>query len=125
MLRQPVQFHFTNIQQPAPIEVAARRRMRGMEGAYPAVLEWNLSVEALEPADTHGRFAATTRARIVGGDMLTGHAHASDPLGALRLAFNRLETELDSEHDDARSKAVEWLNAMKRRIAHRDRVEYE
>lgn len=123
MLRQPVQFQFTNIPQPAPIEIAARRRMRSMEGVYPAVQEWNLSVEALAPTDVPAAFAATTHARIVGGDVLTGHARANDPLGALRLAFNRLETELDSEHDDASSKAMEWLNALKKRITHR--IEYE
>ena len=119
MPRQAVQFQFTNIPQPASTELAARRRVRGMEGAYPAVLEWDVRVEALELADVEGRFLATTRARIVGGDMLTGEARASDPLGALRLAFNRLEAELESEHEDARSRAAEWLNAVKRRIAHR------
>lgn len=94
-----------------------------MEGAYPAVLEWNLHVEALEFANVEGRFAATIRARIVGGDMLNGQARASDPLGALRLAFNGLEAELKSEHEDARSRAAEWLNAVNRRPAHR--IEFE
>lgn len=94
-----------------------------MERSFPAVLEWNLNVEDVHFDDADGRFSATTQARIVGGDVLSGKAQASDPLGALRLAFNQLEAALESEHDDARSRAVEWLNAMKRRIAHR--VEYE
>lgn len=94
-----------------------------MEQVYPAVLEWNLNIQSVEFDDATGSFAATTRARIVGGDVLSGNAQASDPLGAVRLAFNQLETALESEHDDARSRAVEWLNAMKRRIAHR--VEHE
>lgn len=123
MPRQPVQFHFTNIPQPAPIEVAARRRMRGMESAYPAVQEWELHVEALERAEPQGRFAATTRARIAGGDLLAGQARAGDALGALRLAFNLLEAELASEHEDARSRASKWLTAVKRRLAHRAQFE--
>ena len=123
MPRQPVQFHFTNIAQPAPVEAAARRRMRGMESVYPAVQEWDLQVQALERAEPEARFAATTRVRIVGGDMLAGQGSASDALGALRLAFNRLEGELESEHEDARSRVSEWVNAVKRRLAHR--VEFE
>lgn len=123
MPRQPVQFQFTDIPQPAPIEAAARRRLRGMEAAYPAVQEWDLRVEGLEVADGDGRFAATTCARIVGGDLLAGHARAADPVGALRLAFLRLEAELESEHEDARTRATEWLNAVKRRIGHRVDIE--
>lgn len=119
MPRQPVLFHFADVPHPTAIELAARRRMRGMEATYPAVLEWDLRVELLVNAAADGRFAATTRARIVGGDMLAGQARASDALGALRLAFNRLEAELESEHEDARSRAAKWLNTVKRRLAHR------
>jgi hypothetical protein len=59
-----------------------------MEQVYPAVLEWNLNVQSVDFDDATGSFAATTRARIVGGDVLSGNAQASDPLGAVRLAFN-------------------------------------
>lgn len=123
MPSHPVRFQFTNIAQHAASEAAARRRMRAMEAVYTAVLQWDVCVEAHELPDAGGRFAATARARIVGGDVLAGKARAGDPLGALRLAFNRLEAELESEHEDARTRAAAWLNTVKRRITHRAGLE--
>lgn len=113
MPRRPLQFHLANLPNPLAVEAAARRRMRAMENAFPAVLDWDLRVGMPEEAC----FTAIAQARVVGGATLRAQAQAADALGAVRLAFNGLDAELEAEREEARNRAADWLSAVRRRIA--------
>lgn len=117
MPRRPLQFHLANLPNPLAVEAAARRRMRAMENAFPAVLDWDLRVGMPEAAGEGACFTAIAQARVVGGATLRAQAQAADALGAVRLAFNGLDAELEAEREEARNRAADWLSAVRRRIA--------
>lgn len=118
MPQRPVHIEFLGTPRLAAAEAATLRRLRGMEAQHPAVTEWSMRLEASE-LDTPDapRFRATVQARIVGGDVLDGQSRGSEALAALRLAFNRLEAELDAEHEQCRARAANWIRTVTRRLA--------
>lgn len=70
-------------------------------------------------ADEGGPFEATVQARMKGGGTLRTRARGSDALAALRLAVNAVERDLDAGHEDARTRAAEWLSTVRRRLVQR------
>jgi hypothetical protein len=101
-------------------EAAARRRMRTLEMAYPAVLDWQLEMEVPRASAADGLdYAASVRVHVAGGTALQGEARAGDELAALRLAFNGLEQELEDDNEGARTRAAQWLQAVRSRLGQR------
>ncbi len=120
MPHRPVHIEFLGMPRLAAAEVATLRRLRGMEGQHSAVTEWSVRLEAAQVDEVDApRFRATVRARIVGGNVLDGQSRESEALAALRLAFNRLEAELDAEQEQCRARAANWVRTVARRLAHR------
>ena len=64
-------------------------------------------------------YAARVRVHVAGGTALEGEARADDELAALRLAFNGLEQELEEENERARTRAAQWLQAVRSRLGQR------
>lgn len=117
MPRHPAQFELLAVPVPPAVEAAARRRMRGLERSDPAIRQWDLRVDGLQGRSAPtGFFAARVEATIAGGERLRGEAGGADPLGALRLAFNALERELEAEHESARHRAAQWLMTVRRKL---------
>ena len=117
MPHHPVHIEYVGTPHLPSAELAALRRLRGMEGRHPAVKEWFVRIEASdEDLPDALRFRVTAQSRIAGGDVLRGQARGRDALDALRLALNRLEAELDAEHEQARKRAAHWLTVVRRRF---------
>lgn len=117
MPKQPVEFEFRGLPVTRAAEAAARRRLRGLESACPEAQAWRVRVEALPDAAQPVHFCADVRASVSGGDLLETHAQGEDPLAALRLAFNALETALAGERDLERRFAGRLLRAVRSRLA--------
>lgn len=109
----PVHIEFQAMPYAEPVDAVARRRMRGIETMYPAVLEWHAQIAAPRH---DGLFAATVRARVSGGRVLAGEARGHDALAALRLAFNALDLALEEDQARARTRAAAWLAAVRDRM---------
>lgn len=119
MPNQPVEFEFRGLPMTRAAEAAARRRLRALESACPAAQAWRVRVEALPGADQPEHFCADVRASVFGGDLLETHARGEDPLAALRLAFNALETALTREQASGRRVAARWLRVVRERLGRR------
>ncbi|MBK6005340.1 HPF/RaiA family ribosome-associated protein [Ramlibacter ginsenosidimutans] len=119
MPNQPVEFEFRGLPVTRAAEAAARRRLRALESACPAAQAWRVRVEALPGAAQPDHFCADVRASVSGGDQLETHARAEDPLAALRLAFNALETALARERESERHLAGRLLRAVRSRLGRR------
>lgn len=116
MPEHPIQFDFRGELLPAQAEAAARRRLRILEGIFPAVRGWQVSARGQQAADGQGDHAqARVCVDIVGGDTFEAAASGTDALAALRLAFNAIETQLQAETDNARDRATHWLEKVKSR----------
>lgn len=116
MPQQPVHFSFEGELQQAQAEIAARRRLRSLEGAFPAVRRWEVSARSHPVSDAGGNPAeAHVAAVIFGGDRFESSGCASDALGALRLAFNALEKQLYDESENARDRAFHWFQKVRSR----------
>lgn len=116
MPHRPARIDFAAIPSPDVAEASTRRRMRAIEVAHPAVLEWYARLELPRPGEGEVLYGALVRARIVGGRTLSGDAHGHDALAALRLAFNTLEAELEADQASARTRAAAWLAAVRHRM---------
>jgi ribosome-associated translation inhibitor RaiA len=121
MPNQPVEFEFRGLPVTRAAEAAARRRLRALESACPAAQAWRVRVEALPDATEPDHFCADVRASVFGGDLLETHARGEDPLAALRLAFNALETALARERESERRLAARLLRAVRSRLGGRPR----
>lgn len=116
MPQKPVRFEFEGQLQQAQAEMAARRRLRALESAFPAVRLWEVSARSRPAADASRNPAeAHVAAVIVGGDRFAASGRATDALGALRLAFNSLEEQLFEESEGARDRAFRWFQKVKSR----------
>jgi len=114
MALHPIRIDFIGEPPAAGVEAVATRRMRGIEVRFPAVLEWHARIEAAPaPQD---RYAARVSARMAGGDTLGAHGGGHDAFAALRVAFNALEQELEADQEGARTRAAEWLAAVRLRM---------
>ena len=119
-MQDTVEFIFSGMQPSRPAEAAARRRIRTLQLAHPAVTDWQVRVDAPPPQPARAEaYAVRLQARGAGGTVTLAAATASELLGALRLAFNAIETELAAERDDARRRAGGWLRAIRSRFARR------
>lgn len=118
MSHRRVHFDLAGELLPAQTEAAARRRLRMLEDTFAAVLEWEVAARSRPAADASGHRAEAHVAAIVpGGDRFRASASGTDALGALRLAFNALETRLHQENDDARHRAFHWIEKVKSRTS--------
>lgn len=117
MPHQPTDIRFAGVPALPVAEAAARRRLRSLERAHPGVLAWKVLLETSMQGEDEP-YKALAAACIPGGTLLRGEAHGCDALGALRLAFNTLEQELEDEREGARHRAAQWLLAVKSRIGH-------
>jgi ribosome-associated translation inhibitor RaiA len=122
MPNHPVEFEFRGLPFTRAAEAAARRRLRGLESACPLAQAWRVKVEALPDAAQPIHFRADVRASVSGGDLLQTRAQGEDPLAALRLAFNALETALARERDSERHLAGRWLRAVRSRLGRQQEV---
>lgn len=120
MPRQPVDLEVHQEVCSPAADVALRRRLRSLEGAFPAVRGWWVAL-APQPAAAGSRellrFEARVAATIVGGEVFEAQGSGVDVLAALRVALNALERQLQEESDGARHRAGEWLAKVKSRLS--------
>lgn len=103
-----------------PIDAAARRRARILDMSHPGVVSWEVRLAAAQqPAVAGLDYAATVHARVAGGELLVGQGRATDLLGALRLAFIDMETQLDAHQERVRRRAGQWLATVRQRLSQR------
>lgn len=101
----------------APVcEPASRRRIRVLQDAFPAVLDWSVACAVLAP-DGHEdlMFEARVGALLENGNLVEAKVSRPDLLAALRIAFNTVEEQLHAESEQARFRAFEWLGKLKGR----------
>lgn len=111
-----VDFLFSGTEPQPSAQAAARRRIRALEMVHSGVEEWDVEVCASEGSALRGpEYAARVAARI-GNEAVRGQARGKDALSALRLAFNAVEQELDAHREGARTRAAQWLSAVRSRI---------
>jgi hypothetical protein len=120
VVQDSIKFIFTGMVPSRLAENAARRRIRALRNLHPGVTGWEVEVGA-PPPQANGGLAYVVRleARVGGGPAAQGAATAEDLLGALRLAFNSLETALAAPRHGARGRAALWFQALRHRIASR------
>lgn len=116
MQHPPCEIEFAQMPHSSDIDAVARRRMRGIEAAYPSVLDWYARIEAPQRDTRDSGFGVMLRVHLVGGRALHGDGHGHDALAALRLAFNALEIGLEEDQASARARATAWLAAVRQRM---------
>ena len=114
MPQHPLHFQSGELPGIRAAEAAARRRLRGLEKAYPAARAWQVNLEPLPLGPQPASYAVHVSARICGGEVVRAQARDEDPLSAMWLAFNALESALDGELERARGRAAHWLRAVRR-----------
>lgn len=115
-MERSIDFLFSGTAPQPSAEAAARRRIRALQMVHPGVKEWDVEVCAGDGGETKGpEYAARVAARI-GNEAVRGNARGNDVLSALRLAFNAVEQELDAQREGARTRAAQWLSAVRGRI---------
>jgi hypothetical protein len=116
-VQDTVEFIFSGIEPSRPAQAAARRRIRSLRHVHPAVTTWEVRVDAPPPQPARAEaYAVCLQAQGAGGSVTQAAATASELLGALRLAFNAIETELSAEREGTRHRAGGWLQALRRRL---------
>jgi hypothetical protein len=119
-VQDTVKFIFSGMVPSRLAENAARRRIRALSELQPGVIGWEVRVDASPPQANGGpAYAVRVEAQGGSGSVAEGAATAGDLLGALRLAFNSLETGLAPGRHGARERAARWLHALRHRIAAR------
>ncbi|HEY0825519.1 MAG TPA: HPF/RaiA family ribosome-associated protein [Ramlibacter sp.] len=119
-MNDSIHFRFSGMPASPAAEAAARRRARTLRGTHPDALAWEVDVQAPPLASTAGGYGAQVQVRLAGGSRLRAQGCGSDPLAALRLAFNRLEAELGAENaGGVQARAARWLSSVRSRIAQR------
>jgi ribosome-associated translation inhibitor RaiA len=115
-VQNTVEFIFSGMHPSRPAEAAARRRIRSLQHAHPAVSSWQVRVEAPASLPT-GAEAYAVRLQVQGssGTVVHAAASASELLAALRLAFNAIETELTAGREVAPRRGG-WLQALRSRF---------
>jgi len=115
-----VKFIFSGMVPSRLAENVARRRIRALHNLHPGVTGWEVEVGAPPPQAYGGlAYAVRLEAQTAGGPAAEGTATAEDLLGALRLAFDSLETALAARQHGPRGRAALWLQALRHRIARR------
>jgi len=118
---RPVAIDFAGMAPSRPADAAARSRAGVLEMGHPAVVAWQVRMAVDEQAAAGPDYAATAQARVQGGEVLVGEGRALDLLDALRLAFDDLETQLESHQDRVRARAGQWLATVRQRLSQRQR----
>jgi hypothetical protein len=98
-------------------EAAARRRLRALGAAYPAVGAWSIGVQVRTGRDVQSgwRFEAHVGATIVGGGLFEADGEGRDAPCAVRLACAAIERQLQIESERARLSALAWLGRTRAR----------
>ena len=118
-MQDPVAVTISGMPPARAAEAAARRRIRALQMAHPAVLAWQVRVDRPPQPAAASAYSVHLEAQVAGGTDVQASAQDADLLAALRLAFNALEVALGADRHRARNRAAQWLHALRERIAPR------
>jgi hypothetical protein len=118
-MNRSVAIHFEGLPPSRPFDAAARRRAGILDMTHSAVLGWQVCLVAQRRGLGELDYAATVRAQVEGGETLVGEGRGMQTLGALRLAFDHVEMQLDAHRERARMRAGQWQAIVQRRRSER------
>jgi hypothetical protein len=112
-MRVPADLRFRDLPYSGSVDAAVRRRLRRLDALFPQVLSWNVTMEH-HPVAGH---AVRLLAHLPGNTVAASRVLAPDLQACIREAFQDVECQLDHERSLARSRASQWLSAVRSRTA--------